>query len=251
MRVAIVTGATGGIGSEFCKALDKQNLEGIVLLGRNLDAMEKVVNELKTPAYIIPIDLGNRQALHAFEISLRNKGFNIRFLVNCAGFGGFGDLSEQDAEDVEGMVDVNAVALTELTRTCIPMMESGSWIIQVCSASAYLPLPRLSVYAATKAYVHSFTESLRIELRDKGINVLEVSPGWVDTGFIDRAVRDHSVPEKVFKHKVQPQDVVNQAMKDLKQGKNRSICGFYNKLQVFVCTHMPRIATFVWMRSLR
>ena len=251
MRVAIVTGATGGIGSEFCRALDSKGLDGIVVLGRNLDALRSVERELSTKMLLFQIDLTDRASLHGFESELLGSDYEIEYLVNCAGFGAFGDLPEQDARDTEGMIDVNVVALTELTRACIPMMRRGSWIIQVCSASAYLPLPGLGVYAATKAYVRSFTDSLRIELKDKGINVLEVSPGWVDTEFIDRAMQSHSVPKMVFRHRVNPQDVVSQAMRDIEKGKRRSVCGTYNKLQVFVCRHMPRVATSVWMRSLR
>ena len=251
MRVAIITGATGGIGSEFCRALDDQNLDAMFILGRNVESLRTVAEELQTHVCITTMDLSDRRALQDFCESLSKQDLDVRFLVNCAGFGTFGELSEQNGGDTTGMVDVNIIALTELSRVCIPMMGRGSNIIQVCSASAYLPLPGLGVYAATKAYVRSFTESLRMELKDKGINVLEVSPGWVDTAFIDNAVESHSVPKKVFKHKVQPHDVVAQAMVDLKRGKNRSICGSYNKLQVFVCRHIPRIATYVWMRSLR
>ncbi len=251
MKVAVITGATGGIGSEFCRALDDRGLEMMVILGRNKDSLERVTGGLKTPVSIFPVDLQDRQSLQSLGTMMSEKDFDIRFLVNCAGFGSFGNVQEQGPQESAGMVDLNIVALTELSRACIPMMSYGSWIIQVCSASAYLPLPHLAVYAATKAYVKSFTDALRFEVRGRGINVLEVSPGWVDTGFIDHAMETCAVPEKVFKHKVKPEDVVHQAIRDLEHGKTRSICGIYNKLQVFVCSHFPSVASRVWINSLK
>lgn len=177
MKVAVITGATGGIGSEFCRALDDRGLEMMVILGRNKDSLERVAGGLKTPVSIFPVDLQDRQSLQSLGTMMSEKDFDIRFLVNCAGFGSFGNVQEQGPQESAGMVDLNIVALTELSRACIPMMSHGSWIIQVCSASAYLPLPHLAVYAATKAYVKSFTDALRFEVRGRGINVLEVSPG--------------------------------------------------------------------------
>ena len=171
--------------------------------------------------------------------------------MNCAGFGRFGRTWEISSEDTVSMISVNVTALVEVTRCCIPFMGRGSSIIEVCSASAYLPLPELNVYSATKAFVRSFCDALRTELRDKGIGVLEVSPGWVGTDFINISMDGHTVPDKVFKHTVTKEDVVAMAMSDLAKGRNRSICGGYNRFQVFACRHMPRFASIVWCRSLR
>ena len=169
MRVAIITGATGGIGSEFCRALDEQNLDAMFILGRNVESLRTIADELQTHVCITTMDLSDRQALQEFCESLSKQNLDVRFLVNCAGFGTFGELSDQNGGETTGMVDVNIIALTELSRVCIPMMGRGSDIIQVCSASAYLPLPGLGVYAATKAYVRSFTESLQ---RPRGVSGL-------------------------------------------------------------------------------
>ena len=148
------------------------------------------------------------------------------------------------------MIDLNVSALTEMCRGCIPCMGPGSRIINVCSASAYLPLEGLNVYSATKAYVRAFCCALGRELKDRGITVLEVSPGWVETDFIPLSRSSDDVPEAVFNHTVKARDVAVRAVADAKRGKRRSICGAYNRLQVFVCTHMPRAASYVWRRSL-
>lgn len=148
------------------------------------------------------------------------------------------------------MIGLNVSALVDITNHCIPLMGKGSSIIEICSASAYLPLKELNVYAASKAFVHSYTEALRQELKGSGIRVLEVSPGWVETDFIQKSMENGQVPEKVFKHTVTKEQVVTQAMADLVSGKKRSICGPYNRFQVFCCIHIPSIASRIWKKSL-
>lgn len=249
MKTAVVTGASSGIGGEFCRALDSKGLDSIWLVARRTDRLETVASELKTDCVIITADLATSEGQNTLIERMESEKPDIRYLVNCAGFGRFGSTADTTAEDIRGMVGLNCTALSTITSAAIPHMSEGSHIIEVCSASAYLPLKDLNVYASTKAYVRSFCNGLRRELRSTGISVLEVSPGWVETDFIQIAERDHGVPEKVFRHTVTKEKVVADAMRSL--GKKRTVCGPYNRLQVFACTHMPGIATFVWERSLR
>lgn len=249
--IAIVTGASSGIGAEFCRALDHRGLESIWLIARRADRLESLADELSTPCTVIPADLTTHEGIRSVLDRIESSGCGIGYLVNCAGMGRFGDTWEVSDRDTETMIDLNVTALTRITRACIPHMSAGSGIVEVCSASAYLPLRHLNVYAATKAYVKAFCDGLRRELRDKDIGVLEVSPGWVETDFIALSESGTSVPGRVFKHTVTREEVVAQAMRDLDRGRRRSVCGCYNRFQVFACTHMPRVATYVWERSLR
>ena len=200
---------------------------------------------------MIPADLTDRVQLSELVRRIGPSGGSIGYLVNCAGVGRFGETWELTTDETLSMIDLNVSALTEMCRACIPSMVSGAHIINVCSASAYLPLERLNVYSATKAYVRAFCNALRSELKGREITVLEVSPGWVETDFIPLSRSSGDVPEGVFKHTVKARDVAVRAVADAKRGRKRSICGAYNRLQVFVCTHMPRIASYVWVRSLR
>lgn len=249
MRVAIVTGASSGIGEEFCRALDDKGLDSIWAVARRSDRLEELAGRLSTPCLAIAADLSTDEGVDRLLDLVESEKPEIGYLVNCAGFGRFGDTAGMAREDIRGMLSLNCTALSVITSACIPHMGRGSHIIEVCSASAYLPLRELNVYSATKAYVRSFCNGLRRELTGSGISVLEVSPGWVRTDFIEISERNQSVPAAVFKHTVTREQVVGQAMSDL--GKKRSVCGGYNRLQVFVCTHLPRLATIVWERSLR
>lgn len=248
--IAVVTGASSGIGAEFCRALDAEGLDSIWLVARRADRLESLASELSTPCVVIPADLTDRGQLSDFVDRIGSSGERVGYLVNCAGVGRFGETWDLSSDETLSMIDLNVSALTEMCRGCIPCMGSGSHIINVCSASAYLPLEGLNVYSATKAYVRAFCNALRGELKSKGITVLEVSPGWVETDFIPLSRSSGDVPEAVFKHTVTARDVAVKAVADAKRGKRRSICGSYNRLQVFVCTHMPRAASYVWRRSL-
>ena len=249
--IGIVTGASSGIGAEFCRALDSKGLECIWLIARRADRLEGLSESLATPCRVITADLSTPEGIGKVTHTVEDERPDISFLINCAGFGRFGKTWEVSTEDTSSMVSVNITALVEITRACIPFMRSGSSVIEVCSASAYMPLPELNVYSATKAFVRNFCDALRIELKGTGISVLEVSPGWVETDFIQLSVSGERVPEKVFKHTVTKEAVVEQAMDDLRKGRRRSVCGGYNKLQVFVCRHLPSIAMRVWTASLR
>lgn len=249
--IAIVTGASSGIGAEFCRLLDARGLDEIWLIARRAERLDALADAMETPCMTIPADLSTKEGLGIIRDAIVANSPHIAYLVNCAGFGKFGLSWEIDRDDTDSMIDLNTRALVDITSFCIPFMEKGSCIIQVCSASAYLALPQLNVYAATKAFVKRYCDGLRAELRDSDISVLEVSPGWVDTDFIEIARAGGEVSPAVFKHTVTKEAVAEQAMRDCDRGKRRSVCGKYNRIQVFVCTHAPSLASRVWERSLR
>lgn len=249
--MAIITGASSGIGAEFCRALDDLGLDSLWIVARRADRLEDLAASLKTPCKVITADLSTSEGLRILEDAIVAEKADIGYLVNCAGFGRFGNTWEISSEDTRMMIELNIGALTEITRFCIPHMKAGSHIIEVCSASAYLPLEQLNVYSASKAYVHAFCVGLRKELKDRGTSVLEVSPGWVSTDFISISREGRSVSNGVFRHTVTAEQVVSEAMRDSSRGKDRSICGSYNKFQTFVCIHLPRLASVFWKRSLR
>ncbi len=249
--IAIVTGASSGIGMEFVKALDRKGLDEIWLLARRADRLESVAGSTSTPCRIVPIDLTVMDQRDSFFQMLDGESPEIGWLINCAGMGRFGSMDVVPLDSLRNTMNLNMNALVEISWACIPYMKAGSHIIQVCSASAYIPLEGLNVYSSSKTFVHSFSEVLREDLREKGISVTEVSPGWVGTDFISLSQDDHTVPSGVFKHTVTAEAVVTEAMHDVDHGKDISICGTYNKFQVFMCKHFPSLARYVWKRSLR
>ena len=247
--IAIVTGASSGIGAEFCRVLDSYNLDAIWLIARRQDRLDEVASSLQTPTKSFSVDLSDREQLDEFLEIVKRESPEIQYLVNCAGFGKFGLSWELSSEASISMIDVNVIALISITDGCIPYMAKNGHIIELCSASAYISMYNLNIYASTKSFVKHFCNGLRNELKPRNISVTEVSPGWVKTDFIDICVEENKVPEKVFKNTVTKEAVVAHAMKCANKGKKRSICGWKNKIIISLSTHFPNFAARVWMKQ--
>ena len=246
MSIAIVTGASSGIGEEFCRRIDSYGLENIWLIARRKDRLDEVASSLKTNTTVIPLDLSEASSIQSLKHKLDSEKPEITYLINCAGFGKFGMSWELNSDITRSMIDLNVNALVGITNACIPYMKSGGHIIELCSASAYIPMYDLNVYASSKAFVRHFCNGLRAELEDRKVSVTEVSPGWVRTDFIDITLTESNAPERVFKSTVLKEDVVNQALKAANKGKRRSVCGFSNKCIVAISSHFPRMAARLW-----
>ncbi len=193
-HIAIITGASSGLGREFACQIDareQEQLDEIWLIARNEDALKEVAKTLTTPAFIISADLTQENALSGIRQLLENEKPNVRYLVNAAGFGKFGTWETVSSEDYHSMIDLNCKALVDLTQASIPYMPHGGRIIEVASASAFMPLPHMDVYAATKAFVLRFTRALRWELHGRGITATALCPTWVKTGFEKTARRSN------------------------------------------------------------
>jgi hypothetical protein len=251
MKTAIVTGASSGMGAEFCRRLDAYGLDCIWLIARRKDKLDEVASSLKTPSKIFSLDLTDPDDIHALREAIDSEDPDIRYLVNCAGFGKFGMTWELSPVLTRSMIDLNVNALVEITNICIPHMKAGSHIIELDSLSAYVPMYDLNVYASTKAFVRHFCNGLREELREKGISVTEVSPGWVRTDFIDITLTESDVPKKVFNSTVSKEDVVDAALRAADKGKRRSVCGFSNRCIAAVAPHLPNFGAWVWRGQFR
>ncbi len=250
-RIAVVTGASSGIGAEFCSAVDERGLDEIWLIARRKEALEAVASGLKTRSRVIPSDLSTQEGRDEVVRLLSAESPDVRFLINCAGLGRFGDSFSIDPAETRSMIEVNIKSVVEITSACIPLMSSGSRIITLASEAAYVAAYRLNVYAASKAFVKRYLDALRMEVEGKGISVLEVSPGWVDTPFIQGVETTFKAPKKVFGHTVSKEDVVAKAMRDSDNGKKRSVCGFATRASIALATHFPGIAAGYWRRLWR
>lgn len=225
MRIAIVTGATSGLGKEFALQIPKlyKQLDEIWLIARRTDRMEKLKKDISIPVRIFDGDLQRDYIYDRIAKELDRQAANIRMLVNCAGFGKIGDVADIDAKEQLEMIELNCKALTRLTLFCLPYMNEGARIIQVASAAAFAPQPGFSVYAATKSFVYSFSRGLGAELKDKGIVVTTVCPGPVNTEFFDIAGK-YGNAEK-FNLLAEAAEVVKQALADAVHKKEVSVYG--------------------------
>lgn len=183
-RIAVITGASSGIGREFVIQIDRmQKCDELWLISLTKSKLEKVASSLDTPCKVIATDLASRDAIDSIKVELEKEPVNIVYLVNSAGFGKFGDWSTLTDSAVDSMIDLNCRSLVDMTRACLPHMERGSHIIEVASAAAFTPLPHMNVYAASKAFVLRYTRALRWELHGSGITATALCPTWVKTGF--------------------------------------------------------------------
>lgn len=249
MKIAVITGASSGMGREFVKAIDRDfSLDELWVIARRQDRLEALKAECRTPVRPIVLDLLSDASLSALQALFLQEQPEIRVLVNAAGFGLFGAFDQMDLNKQLDIVSLNDRALTALCRMALPFLHAGSAIINLGSNSSHQPVPYMNVYAASKAYVLSFSRGLGRELKPKGIHVMCVCPGWIKTEFFDTAVRDDTIV--YYDRFYTAEQVVTKAMKDLKKKKAVSILGFPVRMQVRLVKLLPvNVVMNTWCRQ--
>ena len=237
-NVALVTGASAGLGIEFARQLSKRG-HALVLAARRKERLEQLAKELGN-ARAVAIDLSRPDAAHELMANIAEAGERVDTLVNNAGFGLIGRFAELDAGRLRQMIDLNVGTLTDLCRAVAPEMierRSGA-ILNVASTAAFQPGPKMAVYFATKAFVLSFTEALHEELKPHGIRVSCLCPGPTRTefgevagfggnGLFDRVAMD--APE-----------VVKAGLKGLDRNHAVAVPGWMNKVTAASTHFAPR-----------
>lgn len=246
MNIAIITGASSGMGMQFAKQIDNNlcKTDEIWLLARRREPMEELARSMQTKTRCVSIDITDEKELKHFAEILAIGAPKITMLVNCAGVGIHGDFSEQRDDDISAMLRLNVMALTCLTKICLPYMRRGSKIIQFASGAAFVPQAHFAVYAATKSYVYSFSMALKKELKKRGISVTTVCPGPVNTPFLEKAYGDISHMNILKKLTMVSADrVVSKAIEDCKRGRAVSVCGLPMKALYLATQSVQNIAT--------
>jgi uncharacterized protein len=243
---ALITGASAGIGREFAHQLARR-AKSLTLIARREQRLNELRDQLKQhyPNVAVSVrktDLADLAHLNELLEWLDHEKIDVDLLINNAGLGDSGDFATSDPIRNEQMTLVNIVALTTLTRHLLPRMiaERSGGILNVSSSAGFLPIPDFAVYAATKAYVTSFSEALRAELRGTGVSVCALCPGPVHTEFQDVAKRPGAKPdtgpEFVF---VPVERVVRDALTALEADRPLLIPGFPTKLGMFLARITP------------
>lgn len=237
MNITIITGASSGIGMEFARQLDCRlnKTDEIWLLARRREPMEELARSMRHKTRVIAIDVTKEKELKQFTEVLAIGNPRITVLVNCAGVGSHGNFTGQSDEEISDMIQLNIVALTRMTKICLPYMRRGSKIIQLSSGAAFVPQAAFAVYAASKAYVYSLSRALNRELQGCGIRVMAVCPGPVNTPFLAHAYGENFCLSGLKKlAMLKTESVVAKALMDCRRGKSVSVCGLPMKILYFV-----------------
>lgn len=230
MNIALITGSSSGIGNEYVKTLALQKkFDEIWIVARRLNALEAL--QAKYPKQVFRIfclDLAREDSYLQIEEALKKAKPNISMLINCAGFGKICYFDNSVYQEQLDMIKVNCLALTALTRICLNYMSKQSQIINIASVAAFLPLPKFSVYSATKAYVMYFSRALNRELKSREIHVLSVYPAPVKTDFFPNASKKRIANIYDLMPRIDAKKVVLKSLKAAAKKKEVLVVGYFS-----------------------
>ena len=252
MNIAIVTGASSGMGREFVLQLPAYvQVDEIWVVARRAAALNSLREESSVPVRPVVLDLCLEDSFSAFASLLEAEKPNVRLLVNAAGFGKFGSYDQVSLRDDLRMIDLNCKALLAMTRITLPYMAAGSHILQLDSLSAFQPVPYITTYGATKSFVLSYSRAMNRELKSAGVRMMAMNPGWVKTEFFNHAFQTNDGQVQYFDRLYEARDVVATGLKDLyKTKKDYSVHGFPVKFQVFMVKLVPhRFVMSIWLNQ--
>lgn len=247
-KIAIITGATGGLGKEFVNLISNEKLDEIWTIARNKEKLSSLKNEYGNRIVTMSKDLSKKEDLAWIQAFLAKETPQVAYLVNNAGAGKMGSYDEFSINEIDVTLDTNCKAVAVLCSMCIPYMTKGGCILNISSQASFQPDPYLNLYSSTKAFVTSYSRALHRELKDKGITVTAVCPGWVDTELLNKEWNGRKIK---FPGIVQPHPVVKKALKDAKKGKDMSVYGTYVKgMQIFSKLLPHKIVMNLWIKSI-
>ena len=243
MKATLITGASSGIGEAFARRLaeEKHNLVLVARSGEKLDNLcDELIAKHNINAHYIAIDLIDDRADERLFRETEEQGMQIDWLINNAGFGSMGDFAKLELEKELGMINLNISALVALTHRFLKKMrERGAGtIINVSSAAGFQPTPFMATYAATKAFVTSFSEAIAEENRPYGIKVMALCPGSTKTNFFEASNIERPI---TVKGQQSVEDVVETALKGIEKGRTKIVSGWTNYFGAIAGTFAPSI----------
>ncbi|XXX74478.1 SDR family oxidoreductase [Sorangium sp. So ce134] len=243
-KTVLITGASMGIGEAFARELSRRGAT-LVLVARSESKLAALASELGR-AHVVAADLAAPGAAQRVFHAVAEEGLDVDVLVNNAGFGVFGAFDGLPLATQREQIDLNVGALVELTHLFMPTIERRQGgVIQVASMAAFVPAPYFAVYAATKAFVLSFSEALWAEYRPRGVRVLALCPGATETPFFQRS---GDVPGA--SKRARPEDVVRVGLSAFAAGRASVVHGAANNLGAFFTRFFSRELTVKMMARL-
>lgn len=241
MSIAVVTGASSGMGREFLKRIAREErIDEIWAIALDEEKLNELKEEIKVPLKLFAYDLTDTKNLEKVKAELNKVKPEIEWLVNASGFGKFGRYDEIPVEVSLNMIDLNVKALVALTEYCLPYMKKGGRIVEFGSVAAFQPIPYINVYGATKSFVLNYSLALGVELKNRGVSVTCICPFWTKTNFFNRAVDKKNEVVTKYKAMYNADDVINRAYRDSLKRKSVSMYGAYSKFQKFLVDILPK-----------
>lgn len=246
MSLALITGASKGIGKQIAIELAKRKYD-LILVARSEELLkqfsEKISKEYGVNCLYISADLSTDPGIEKTISFIRNQKTELSILVNNAGYGLWGRFDEHKLEELSSLMAINITLPVRLTYALIPELKKPkqAYILNIASTTAYQAVPKLAIYAACKTFMIQFSRALRYELRTSNISVTCVSPGTTDTNFMDAAgMHSESIRKKADKVKMTASSVAKIAVDSMFNGKNEVIPGWLNKISVALIPFLPK-----------
>lgn len=250
MKIAVVTGASSGIGKQFAKQIDNYGFDEIWGIALDEQGLLSLKDELKTKLISLPMDLTNEESFKTYVNLLEEKKPDVKLLINCSGFGKFGRYDEIPLEQSCNMIDLNCKAIVKMTELTLPYIKENGRIIQIASISGFSPIPYVNVYAATKAFLKNYSLALGEELIPRKISVTCVCPFWTKTQFFKRAKTTENDVITYYQVMYDAEKVVKYALKCAKKRKKLSLYGTTTKFLAFIARVVPTSMFFaIWRKQ--
>lgn len=248
MSYALITGASKGIGKAIALELASKKYD-LILVARSETDLQTICKDIenvyRVKALYVVMDLSNHDAAEKTFTWVKEKQLDVEILVNNAGYGLSGFFNRYKIEEVLNMMQLNMQTLVQFTALFLPELRKAKqgYVLNIASTAAYQSVPGLSVYAATKSFVLSFSRGLYQELKGTNISVTCISPGATDTAFVERANLGEKGLKAAEKVNMQPKEVAKLAVKALFRKKPEIIAGTINKLGAFMAWLLPKNIT--------
>lgn len=251
-RIAVITGASSGMGRRFAETVDRYDtFDEVWVIARHREQLETLAQTVPFPVRVLALDLTDRSSFDAYSAALQEQPTEVGLLMNCSGYGKFSAVTDTPLAVNLNMTDLNCQAVVAMCQLTIPHMPRGGTIINIASVAAFQPIPYINVYGATKAFVLSFSRALNRELWSRGISVMAVCPFWTKTAFFSRAIQEGDEPiVKKYTAMYDPEDIVKRTWRDAKRGKDVCKYGFVARGQAALTKLLPHsVVMDVWMKQ--
>ena len=247
-RWALITGASGGIGSSYAMQLAGMGFNLFLTSNKNSSIelnflKETISKKFSVSVKTLSLDLSIEKDIDKLILSVK-KIKNLTILINCAGFGLGDDFLNVELKHWMKMIQLHNIAVVKLSHSLIPelLKQKKSYLINVSSLAGFFPMKNSSIYSASKSFLINFSETLHLELKNKGLKVQALCPGFVRTTFFQKSLKANVLPHRKMLFWMKPDAVVKKSIMDLKNKKNKVICipGFPNRFIFFICSLIPK-----------